>query len=54
MAETLRGHLENAQSSLVLINGRFKCYTGLASTQGKLRMMLREYPFDTCAAVAGI
>ena len=33
---------------------RFKCYTGLASTQGKLRMMLREYPFDTCAAVAGI
>lgn len=33
---------------------RFKCYTGLASTQGKLRMMLREYRFDTCAAVAGI
>ena len=33
---------------------RFKCYTGLASTEGKLRMMLREYRFDTCAAVVGV
>jgi polysaccharide deacetylase family protein (PEP-CTERM system associated) len=33
---------------------RFKCYTGLASTEGKLRMMLREYRFDTCATVAGV
>lgn len=33
---------------------RFKCYTGLASTEGKLRMMLRDFRFDTCAAVAGV
>lgn len=33
---------------------RFKCYVGLSSTLGKLKMMLREYKFDTCAKVLGI
>lgn len=33
---------------------RFKSYTGLASTKDKLRMMLAEFQFDTCAAVAGV
>lgn len=33
---------------------KFKCYTGLDSTKGKLQMMLREFRFDTCAAVAGV
>jgi polysaccharide deacetylase family protein (PEP-CTERM system associated) len=33
---------------------RFKSYTGLASTKGKLQMLLRNYRFDTCAAVAGV
>ena len=33
---------------------KFKSYTGLASTKGKLQMMLRNYRFDTCGSVAGI
>lgn len=33
---------------------RFKCYVGLASTQGKLNMLLDRYKFDTCAAVLGL
>lgn len=33
---------------------RFKSYVGLATTAGKLRMMLANYRFDTCAAVAGV
>lgn len=33
---------------------RFKCYVGLASTKGKLRMLLERYRFDTCAAVLGL
>ena len=33
---------------------RFKCYVGLAGTKGKLRMLLRHYRFDTCAAVLGV
>lgn len=33
---------------------RFKSYTGMRSTAGKLRMLLERYRFDTCAAVAGV
>ncbi len=33
---------------------RFKCYVGLAGTKDKLRMLLRHYRFDTCAAVVGV
>lgn len=33
---------------------RFKCYVGLKSTKGKLRMLLERYRFDTCAKVLGI
>lgn len=33
---------------------RFKCYVGLAGTKDKLRMLLRYYRFDTCAAVLGV
>jgi polysaccharide deacetylase family protein (PEP-CTERM system associated) len=33
---------------------RFKCYAGLKSTRGKLKMLLDRYRFDTCAAVLGI
>lgn len=33
---------------------RFKSYTGLATTKSKLQMMLREFEFETCAAVAGV
>ena len=33
---------------------RFKSYVGLATTKGKLEMMLSRYRFDTCAAVLGL
>jgi polysaccharide deacetylase family protein (PEP-CTERM system associated) len=33
---------------------QFKSYVGLSTTLGKLKMMLREYKFDTCAKVLGI
>lgn len=33
---------------------RFKSYSGLKTTQDKLRMLLEHYRFDTCAAVLGI
>ncbi len=33
---------------------RFKCYVGLRGTADKLRMLLRHYRFDTCAAVLGV
>ncbi len=33
---------------------RFKCYVGLDGTKDKLRMLLRHYRFDTCAAVLGV
>ena len=33
---------------------RFKCYVGLGGTEEKLRMLLRHYRFDTCAAVVGV
>lgn len=33
---------------------RFKNYTGMATTQGKLEMLLREFRFETCAAAAGV
>jgi peptidoglycan-N-acetylglucosamine deacetylase len=33
---------------------RFKCYVGTCSSQSKLRMMLANYRFDTCAVVAGV
>ena len=33
---------------------RFKCYVGLDGTKDKLRMLLRHYRFDTCAAVLGL
>jgi len=33
---------------------RFKCYVGLDSTKDKLRMLLRHYRFDACAAVLGV
>ncbi len=33
---------------------RFKCYVGLDGTEEKLRMLLRHYRFDTCAAVVGV
>jgi polysaccharide deacetylase family protein (PEP-CTERM system associated) len=32
---------------------RFKTYVGLSSTRGKLRHLLTNYRFDTCAAVLG-
>jgi polysaccharide deacetylase family protein (PEP-CTERM system associated) len=33
---------------------RFKCYVGLKTSRHKLRMLLKEYRFDTCAALLGI
>lgn len=36
------------------LHRRFKCYVGLHTAKDKLTMMLREFRFDTCAAVAGI
>ncbi len=33
---------------------RFKCYVGLDSTKGKLKMLLCRYRFDSCAAVLGV
>jgi len=30
---------------------RFKCYVGLSTTEGKLRALLREYRWGTCAGV---
>ncbi len=33
---------------------RFKSYVGLGTTQRKLEMLLENYRFDTCAAVAGV
>ena len=30
---------------------KFKCYTGLKTTQGKLKMLLENYEFDTCSNV---
>ena len=33
---------------------RFKCYVGLGTTKEKLRMLLKRYRFDTCAAVLGV
>ena len=36
------------------LSRRFKCYVGLKSTKRKLESLLREYRFDTCAAVLGI
>jgi polysaccharide deacetylase family protein (PEP-CTERM system associated) len=36
------------------LHRRFKSYVGLATTAGKLRMLLENYRFDTCAAVVGV
>lgn len=36
------------------VHRRFKSYVGLGTTQRKLEMLLANYRFDTCAAVAGI
>lgn len=33
---------------------RFKCYVGLESTRGKLKMLLDRYKFSTCAGVLGL
>lgn len=33
------------------LHRRFKCYTGMASTEGKLRRLLGRHPFTTCRAV---
>ncbi len=33
---------------------RFKCYVGLDTSRDKLRMLLRRYKFNTCAAVLGL
>jgi polysaccharide deacetylase family protein (PEP-CTERM system associated) len=33
---------------------RFKCYVGLRSTADKLKMLLRTYRFEPCAAVLGL
>ena len=33
---------------------RFQSYVGLASTKGKLQMLLQRYRFSTCAAVLGL
>lgn len=33
------------------IHRRFKCYTGLNTTEGKLKMLLDNFEFDTCEAV---
>lgn len=33
---------------------RFKSYVGLHTTEAKLKILLRSYPFDTCAAVLGL
>lgn len=36
------------------IHRRFKSYVGLATTKNKLRKLLEQYRFDTCAAVLGV
>ena len=33
---------------------RFKCYIGLTTTRGKLKMLLKRYRFDTCAQIVGV
>ncbi len=33
---------------------RFKCYVGTRGAKNKLRMLLKRYRFDTCAAILGI
>lgn len=33
---------------------RFKCYIGLHTTKDKLRMLLKQYQFDTCAKILGL
>lgn len=33
---------------------RFKCYVGMRTTEGKLRGLLSEYRWDTCAAALGL
>ncbi len=36
------------------LHRRFKCYVGLHSTAGKLKMLLERYRFDTCASLLKI
>jgi polysaccharide deacetylase family protein (PEP-CTERM system associated) len=36
------------------LHRRFKSYVGLNTTAAKLRMLLEQYRFDTCAAVLGV
>lgn len=36
------------------IHRKFKSYTGLASTEGKLRALLKEYEFTTCEEILGL
>ena len=36
------------------LHRRFKSYVGLNTTAAKLRMLLAQYQFDTCAAVVGV
>lgn len=36
------------------LHRRFKSYVGLGTTADKLRMLLANYRFDTCAAVVGV
>jgi len=33
---------------------RLKCYTGMRTAGGKLRMLLERHRFDTCATIAGV
>jgi polysaccharide deacetylase family protein (PEP-CTERM system associated) len=36
------------------LSRKFKSYVGLSTAQGKLRMLLENYKFSTCAEVAGV
>ncbi|MHC4427134.1 MAG: polysaccharide deacetylase family protein [Planctomycetota bacterium] len=36
------------------LHRRFKSYVGIKSTEGKLRMLLERYRFDSCAQVLGL
>ena len=36
------------------VHRKFKCYVGLKTTKAKLKMLLRDYRFGTCASVLGL
>ena len=49
-----RDFAEDCPRVVMPLHRRFKCYVGLRSTKEKLRILLKRYRFDTCAAVLGI